>query len=331
MTPWCRILEAIGASGACALVTVACVRGSAPREQGARMLVRADGSVAGTIGGGTLEYEAIRWAREALAADHRGLVKRSVSLGPDLGQCCGGQVGLAIEVLGKEQRQEAERFAALERRGEAFSTRAQIEPGRPLVRDLVAPADGAPPFVLQDGVVVERFGSDRRPLYLFGAGHVGRATVLALAPLPFSVTWIDSRPDLFPAAMPGDVRCVVLDRPAEALAEAPVGAFVLVMTHSHALDEDIVAAALRAGRFSYVGLIGSATKRARFLSRLAKRGLAGSATVALVCPIGSAGVRSKLPAAIAACVAVELLEADEAARAKGHRDRVLARSARVGP
>jgi xanthine dehydrogenase accessory factor len=140
------------------------------------------------------------------------------------------------------------------------------------------------------------------PVQLFGAGHVGRAVVLALAPLPFAVDWIDARAEAFPAHVPANVSCQALDDPAAAVAAAPPGAQVLVMTHSHALDLAIVAAALRRDDLD-VGLIGSATKRARFAKRLAEAGLDAAR---LVCPIGLPEL-GKEPAAIAAGVAVELL------------------------
>ena len=122
--------------------------------------------------------------------------------------------------------------------------------------------------------IVERFGQNVTPLYLFGAGHVGRALVLALAPLPFGVTWTDPRPSAFPPHIPGNVTLVGDSEPVEVLARAPDGALIAIMTHSHALDLDLAAAALKSRRFPYVGLIGSATKRARFASTMSKLGIA---------------------------------------------------------
>jgi len=166
-----------------------------------------------------------------------------------------------------------------------------------------------------DGSIRERFGDDRRPLVLFGAGHVGRALVMALAPLPFAVTWVDARPDAFPRHVPGNVALSREPDPEAVLAAAPDGAFVLAMTHSHPLDLAVVAAALKAGRFPYVGVIGSATKRARFESQLRAAGHPEEGIAALVCPIGAiGGVTSKEPATIAAMTTAELLVADEAAR-----------------
>ena len=143
---------------------------------------------------------------------------------------------------------------------------------------------------------------------LFGAGHVGRALVLALAPLPFAVRWIDTRPDWFPAAAPANAQPVATADPVAELDAAPPGVFVVVMTHSHPLDLDIVAHALQLGHFPYVGLIGSATKRARFESRLRDLGVETERIAGLVCPIGAPRVRDKTPAVIAATVVAELLQ-----------------------
>ncbi len=172
---------------------------------------------------------------------------------------------------------------------------------------------GAASFI--DGVLTEGFGDDRRDVFLFGAGHVGRALVFAAAPLPLKVTWIDPRPEAFPAFVPGNVvKVQAADAPA-ALADAPDGTFVLVMTHSHQLDLAIVAAAMGAGRFPYIGLIGSKTKRARFERQLAAAGIAAAEIAKLVCPIGGGGATSKDPAVIAAMTAAEILTRDEALRA----------------
>jgi xanthine dehydrogenase accessory factor len=156
---------------------------------------------------------------------------------------------------------------------------------------------------------------DARRLYLFGAGHVGRALVLALAPLPFDVIWIDGRDGAFPAAAPGNVTMVRSDDPVAELSAAPVGSFALAMTHSHALDFEIVDAALRDRRFAYVGLIGSGSKRARFAKRLRDGGVAEQDIAGLVCPIGVAGIKSKHPSAIALATAAQLLARDEVLRA----------------
>jgi xanthine dehydrogenase accessory factor len=160
--------------------------------------------------------------------------------------------------------------------------------------------------------VIERFGEEPTAFYLFGAGHVGRALVNAIAPLPFAVTWMDTRPGAIPEMFSPNVTAIRGGDPAELLARAPDGAFVAVMTHSHALDLDLVIAALQAHRFAYVGLIGSATKRARFTSAMQKMGMTADVVDKLVCPIGLTTIKDKAPAAIAASVAAQVLMVREA-------------------
>jgi len=143
---------------------------------------------------------------------------------------------------------------------------------------------------------------------VFGAGHVGKALVRLLADLPCAVTWVDPRPEAFPAEPLPGVRREVSDDPAGEVAGLAAGTDLLVMTHSHALDLEVVEAALRRGDLGFLGLIGSATKRRTFLSRLARRGLGEAAMARLTCPIGLPGVGGKLPAEIAISTAAQLLE-----------------------
>ena len=298
MKTFTRLLEALDAEGAGALVRVMKTEGSAPREAGAHMVVRPSGGFHGTIGGGALEWEAIADARRMMAEGRAGAAEIVKSLGPDLAQCCGGRVRLLIEIFGPQDRPEVTRLAAAEARGPLVTARR--ETGR---RDVVATGEPVP-----DGAEREDWTAAPTPLLLFGAGHVGRALVLALAPLPFAVRWIDPRADAFPPAMPGNVVPVASADPASHVDAAPDGAMLVVMTHSHPLDLDIIARALAApSRFSYIGLIGSATKRARFSSRLRAAGVSDAALGRLVCPIGIPGIEGKEPAIIAASTAAQLL------------------------
>lgn len=228
------------------LVTVLATKGSTPREAGAKMVVSADG-LAGTIGGGNLEFQSEAAARDLLASGAEGPSTQDFPLGPALGQCCGGHVTVLFEVL-------------------------------------------RPPK-LQIG--------------LFGAGHVGKALIKLLADLPCRVNWIDPRPEALPANLPANVIPVRTASPEQAVASLPGGSVVLVMTHDHQLDFGIVAAALQRPDLRAVGLIGSDTKRARFVSRLARLGIA---TDRLICPIGLPGIEGKEPALVAVSVAAQILQ-----------------------
>jgi xanthine dehydrogenase accessory factor len=305
MEPWRTILKLIERDGAAALVTVAKAEGSTPRETGARMTVARDGTFSGSIGGGPLEWAAIDLAKEMLARG-RGAEWKTVSLGPALDQCCGGRAevlhdSFSIADLDWIATLAAQDVAEMILRGE----RSGDGPFRRHIVNMPAPAEA----VSRDaaGVLIERFGERRTPLLLFGGGHVGRALVAALAPLPFAIRWIDDRPDAFDGARTFGAQTVVSALPESELRDAPKGSFILIMTHSHALDLALVTAALPDARFPYVGLIGSTTKRALFERRLAEFGVSGDAIARLVCPIGLAGISGKSPSIIAAAVAAELL------------------------
>jgi xanthine dehydrogenase accessory factor len=246
------------------LVCVHETAGSAPREVGAWMAVFRN-TVAGTIGGGHLELQAIQEARRRLAGGAGEPVLR-YALGPSLGQCCGGVVHLRYE-----------RLAAAD-----------------------APA------------LLRRLQAQRVPLALFGGGHVGTALVRVLAPLPFAVTWVDSRDEIFPDDLPGNVACEHSDPVQAAVADLAPGSRVLIMSFSHAEDLDIVAACLKRlrerGDLPYVGLIGSKTKWATFRHRLEERGFRAEELAQVTCPIGVPGIAGKQPEVIAVAVAAQLLQ-----------------------
>ena len=150
------------------------------------------------------------------------------------------------------------------------------------------------------------------PLALFGGGHVGKALVQLLGTLPFAVTWIDSRDEIFPDTVPDNVRCEHSDPVQAAVADLAPGSRVLVMSFSHAEDLDIVAACLKRlrerGDLPYVGLIGSKSKWATFRHRLEERGFVDADFARITCPIGIPGIAGKEPEVIAVAVAAQLLQ-----------------------
>jgi xanthine dehydrogenase accessory factor len=249
------------------VVTVLGTDGSTPRESGAWMAVWPDGQL-GTIGGGHLEWDALRQCRAVLAAGQapeQATWTQTVKLGPSLGQCCGGVMQLGFE------RVDAESLPGLRSRW------------------------------------VERHGR----LALFGGGHVGRALVQALAPLPFRVHWIDSRDEVFPSGVPPSVVMEHSEPVQAAVTDLAPGSAVLIMSFSHAEDLDIVAACLerlrRADDLGFVGLIGSQTKWATFRRRLQERGFTAQDLSRVTCPIGLPGLLGKEPGVIAASVVAQLL------------------------
>ena len=143
---------------------------------------------------------------------------------------------------------------------------------------------------------------------IFGAGHVGAATVDVLARLGCQIRWIDSRRDIFPATVPANVNVIESADPALEVAAMQKGAYFLVMTHSHPLDLEICDQVLRRDDAAYCGLIGSTSKRRRFERMMKKQGLPEVLLENLVCPIGVSGISGKKPAEIAVAVAAEILQ-----------------------
>lgn len=145
-------------------------------------------------------------------------------------------------------------------------------------------------------------------LHLFGAGHVGRALVHALAAVPCEIVWVDEREAEFPLGpLPAQVQRVCTEPIDAEVAAGRPGDCYLVLTHSHALDLALCEAILRRGDFGWLGLIGSASKRARFEHRLAERGIPAERIARMVCPIGLPGIAGKQPGVIALSVAAQLL------------------------
>ena len=311
---WARIRETIERHGKAGLLSIVGAAGSVPRDTGARIVLQPDGGFYGTIGGGRLEYEAIAAARAALSAGRGAAIFRDWPLGPNLGQCCGGAVKTLTETFDATDMLTVRRLEEAERTG-AFVADSRVDNDGRVARRIAPGAAGRhleeAPRPFDTKRFQEHFGESTTPVLLFGAGHVGRAVVLALAPLPFSVRWIDSRPDQFPQFAPQNVVIVRTDAVQHELAEAPRDAMIVVMTHSHPLDFDITLAALRRRSFDFVGLIGSETKRARFISFARQMRLPEGDLERLVCPIGITEIKGKEPAVIAAALAAQLLIVSE--------------------
>lgn len=299
--------------GVAALVTVVGAKGSTPREAGARMVVSIAGAISGTVGGGRLELDAMERAIAALHAGSDGSERLDLALGPSIGQCCGGAVSVMIETFTTARLAAVAELAKIETAG-PFQTIGRCAGGAPIDRHVIGAERREPNAIIDDGRIDESFGEPLRELLLFGAGHVGRAVVLALAPLPFHVRWIDERPHAFPDLPLARLDRVVTGTPPAEIKTAPADAFVLIMTHDHGRDLDILHAALSEDRFPYVGLIGSRTKRARFEHRLTELGHPEIHIRAFTCPIGVPGITSKEPEHIAVSVVAELLIVDEKLR-----------------
>jgi xanthine dehydrogenase accessory factor len=143
---------------------------------------------------------------------------------------------------------------------------------------------------------------------LFGAGHVGRALTAALRPLPMTTLVVETRQEELDE-LPSGTETRLLAIPEALVAELPAGSVVLILTHDHALDFLIAKEALARSDLAYVGMIGSATKRATFSHWLTREGGEKAWLDRLTLPIGGALVRDKRPEVIAAMTAAEILTA----------------------
>ncbi len=314
------------------IVTVAAIRGSAPREAGAKMLVTRDETI-GTIGGGQLEYQCTRIAVDMLGANELPSV-RNFPLGASMGQCCGGVVDMLFEPVDAAVPGWLADLRALhgQRRPLAMVTGIGAAAGKFIVAAELETGPGELPHAIRERAfdmlsgnggtervgdyVIETVVNPDFNIAVFGAGHVGAAVVPLLAKLDSNIRWIDSRRNIF-RALPSNVRAIEAAEPALEVAAMPPASFYLVMTHSHAIDYEIVSRILMRDDAAYCGLIGSVSKRRRFEKRFRAQGVGDAQIENLTCPIGVDGISGKKPAEIAVAVAAELLQA---------RDRVAQQS-----
>lgn len=303
------------------------------------MLVTAT-QILGTIGGGQLEFEAIAHARDMLAGNAEVAWLRELRtwpLGPSLGQCCGGTVRVLFERYSALEHETCVRDLAMAANGAALVLH-DIASGHPPVlvtarqdaknlplplartaSDMLSGARALQPMFLparagQGAYFIEPVAAARIPLFVYGAGHVGQAIVKIASDLEFDILWVDTHAERFPPAVPAGVTKVAARQPERVAAAAPSGAFHLVLTYSHAIDLAICQALLAAPDFRFLGLIGSKTKKARFLSRLRESGIASPTLARLTCPIGIGAMRGKEPATIAVGAAAQLIEQRERLR-----------------
>jgi xanthine dehydrogenase accessory factor len=308
LTEWItEALSAVRRGERLAMVSIVGARGSTPRELGARMLVWPD-RFTGTIGGGSLERQALDQARRLLAQTARRHALQDYPLGPLLGQCCGGHVRLLVEAVDAQSEDWLSEAAA---RRDPFRLDAAFEGGE-LQRSVSAaagPPSNDPAIPIPEVRRVSDLIAPAKPrLVMFGAGHVGQAVARAFAPLPFQLDWLASREDLRPEADGTHAEIMSEDELEACAVAAPPGGLFAIFTHSHDLDYRLTKAVLARGDARYLGLIGSRTKRARFESRLKKDGFTGADLARLTCPIGLPSLKSKAPAVIAVALAAELLE-----------------------
>ena len=323
------ISKALEYNSAIVRVSVIKAVGSAPCRIGSTMTITRS-AFSGTVGGGALELAALKEARGMLLEPSNALKdgwqrwRRDFPLGPALGQCCGGRVWLLFErltvaeasVIGTIVRAHSENDILLRPLSAGYpmeysgNREAGVSKWPPRLRSVVQEMlSGKRPRTAMavDEWFLEPLGQCREILFLYGAGHVGRAVVRAFEGLPFEIYWVDTVSERYPDPFPRGVNQLVSANPADAVQYAPPGSWHVVMTFSHAIDFDVCQAVLTRGDFIYAGVIASKTKRARFVRKLREAGLADSIVSSLHAPIGLDQLDGKEPAEIAISLAADFL------------------------
>ena len=289
-----ELRNAVATHGPLTRILIVDHKGSTPRETGTSMLVWADGQ-SGTIGGGALEQQVTDFARTVDKP-----IAINIPLGPALGQCCGGNVVVIFEPFS---------IKTLPTDASTYIRRISGEANQPFafrkLRKSIRNSEQNVSLVWLDGWLLEPLSNPKTSLWLYGAGHVGRAIVDTFDGLPFDIKWVDTSADRFPSHIPPHADRLIANKPTNVVRYAPDIAHHVVLTYSHALDLDLCHAIL-SRPFSTLGLIGSATKRARFSSKLIDLGHTSAQISRIIYPIGQRQL-GKTPKAIAIGLATELL------------------------
>ena len=294
--------EYIKSHGKIARVLILKTFGSAPRDEGTTMLIWDSGQF-GTIGGGELEYQVTRLAKKIIINNKGSRIKK-FSLGPDMGQCCGGAVELLIEILDETKV----KFISVD---DGFFARPVFKDEKSLnVQALIKSyRNKSVPIKtsFKDGWLFEPVTKEKELIWIYGAGHVGTAIANILSKLnQFSVTCIDTSEDRYPDSFPKTVEKLITKNPARIVQYAPSETHHLILTYSHALDLEICHQLLQ-HNFATAGLIGSKTKWARFKKRLNELNYTFEQINTIICPIGEPSF-GKSPYEIAIGVASMLLD-----------------------
>jgi xanthine dehydrogenase accessory factor len=270
------------------VITLVAVSGSAPREAGAKMLIW-NGAQTGTIGGGELEFRLQKLAKEMLQQPSMRPVLQDFPLGPVLGQCCGGFVTAMLEPLGTHCFGD-----------EKMSVRTCLASGEKTL--ITVDGDNAEITVCASKkYVVEPPRDKQTSIYLFGAGHIGAALAKILLDMDVDLHWIDNRKEMLEPVQ-------VCKDPVQQAKQAPDNALFVIVTHSHDLDYKLCRCILAKSQIRFCGLIGSDTKRARFIQRLQKDGISEKQIGQLTCPVGLDGIGGKHPTEIAVAITGQLLQ-----------------------
>jgi xanthine dehydrogenase accessory factor len=318
------VLDAEAAGVGAALVTLVHAAGSTPRHEGARLLVKADGTTFGTIGGGKIEHEVTEAARAvARAAAPGGVFERHLTR--ELAMCCGGAMtlwlepvsrGVAVAVAEALRRHAARRPCVLVsvRPGAGAAAGAPPGPGGMDVLERQECLELRRPVLAGDHFFAPLLPAPR--LVLFGGGHVARAVAELAQGLGFAVVVCDEEPTMAsPERFPGAKDLVhSFDRAEVERAIGPLGRedHAVILTRDHAVDQAILERLIGDERIGSVGMIGSAAKVARFKKRLEHKGIAAAAAWERVAAPVGLDIGAETPAEIAVAILAQLIDRSRA-------------------
>jgi len=310
---WLRLAHAVAARNErCVLIFVAEHQGSTPRETGTWMLID-EQQCLGTLGGGEVERMVIAEARDLLAGNKDWCRSNDkFQLGPDLGQCCGGTMTVLFEPVDETSL--------------SWLSDAVAEDAKGYVLFSAGDSNSVPQIMSGDipenlsqfeGAHVQSLTDERPRVVLYGGGHVGRAIAAVAAQMPVHLDVVDERQEaLADIPLAPNVSTVHRDNPPSHAKELADADAVLIMTHSHGLDYRLCQMLIGKTDISYLGLIGSATKAARFISGLSKEGCTTEDIARLTCPIGAGGPIGKEPGIIAIAAWSEIMQVLRSAKAE---------------
>lgn len=319
----CTVLEA---DEALTLATVVESSGSTPRSSGAKMAIRNDGTIFGTVGGGLMEAEAIRAGLAMLDqkdGDARLIhVDMTRELAADSDMICGGGLTVFLQVV-RPGGECAARYRELNQRmktGKPSLLRTSLVDGDPLVAtrheilsgtDALAPeVSVSPGFSRSEGVfVLDEPFIPPAPLFIIGAGHVSLFTARVGQMVGFRTVVVDDRAeyaneDRFPQAD----EIVVLDEFKGCCDRLGIGddAFIVIVTRGHLHDRTVLEESLKTNA-RYIGMIGSKSKRDKIYEALLSNGCSQQDIDRCHCPIGI-GIGGQTPEEIAVSICAELIK-----------------------
>ena len=278
------------------LATIIAVSGSAPRELQAKMVITND-ACSDTLGGGGLEYEVIAHARRLMDSSNVASLEQTVS-----------------KQTVSDKKASAEYTTNITKTTQKGQRRAVLTKHYPLGAALGQCCGGSVTVMFECF-----YQTPVLSLLVFGAGHVARSLMTICAQMACQVDWVDSRSDVFDdLQLPAHIHCHISDDPSEFIASHAQGRYVIIMTHDHGLDFELVRHALvfqsnnsiqnhaKDLPISYIGCIGSKTKAMRFRSRLRQRGFDDKAIDQLIMPVGL-DIGGKQPMAVAVSIMAQVL------------------------